>query len=55
MNGRHLFLHPPALRVLEASLPEARSRKVHSEIKALLFSERFVFDPSFVDIKDSFL
>ena len=54
-NGSHLFLYPPALRVLQASLPESRSRKVHSEIKALLLSESFVFDPFFVDIKDSFL
>lgn len=43
------------LRVLQAALPEATSRKVHSEIKALLLSERLVFDPFFVDIKDSFL
>ena len=55
MNGNHFFLYSPTPRVLWASLPEARSRKVHSEIKALLFSEGLLFDPFFVDIKDSFL
>jgi hypothetical protein len=51
-NCNHLVLHPA---VLSASLPEARSREVHRDIKALLPSERFGFDPFFVDIKDSFL